>query len=69
MGSTFASGGSIEITMAAHVRGTSLAEYADSETAGTLEPERSTALLLMKGLGLLADSRGHHISSIDRESK
>jgi len=57
MGSTFASEGSIEITMAAHVQRTSLVEYADSETVGTLVPEPSTALLLMTGLGLLAHSR------------
>jgi hypothetical protein len=69
MESTFASGGSIEIVMATHVQGTSLVEYTDAETVGTLVPEPSTGLLLMTGLGLLAASRGQNISSIHRESK
>ena len=54
MESSFASGGSIEISMAAHVQGTSLVEFASSESVGSVVPEPSTGLLVMAGLCLLA---------------
>jgi hypothetical protein len=56
MASSFASGASIEIFMAAHVQGTSLVRSGDSETVGSVVPEPSTGLLLVVGLGLLARS-------------
>lgn len=57
LGSSFASGNSIEIFMAVHVQGTSLVESASSETLGSIVPEPSTGLLMMMGLALLGQSR------------
>jgi hypothetical protein len=58
--SSFASGGDIEINMAAHVQGTSLLTGASSETIGGIVPipEPSTGLLFLTGLmGLAAQRR------------
>lgn len=57
--STFASGGDIEISMAAHIQGTSLLTGASSETIGGFVPvpEPSTGLLVMGGLLALSARR------------
>ena len=55
MSSSFASGGTIQIDMAAHVQGTSAFAGATSETVGGVIPipEPSTGLLLLSGLTFL----------------
>ena len=55
--SSFASGGSIEIQLAAHVQGTELVAGATSETVGGVVPEPSTTLLLAFGLAGIAAER------------
>jgi hypothetical protein len=55
--STFASGGSIESQIAAHVQGTELFSNADSETVGGVVPEPATGLLAALGLAAMAALR------------
>lgn len=59
MASSFASGGSIEIHMAAHIQGTSLLTGATSETVGGIVPipEPSTGVLFVGGLVALSSER------------
>ena len=54
LGSSFASGDTIEVHMAAHIQGTSALTGATSETIGGLVPEPSTGLLVLSGLAMLA---------------
>lgn len=59
MESSFASGGDIEIHMAAHIQGTSILTGASSETVGGIVPipEPSTAVLFAAGLAALSEHR------------
>jgi len=55
--SSFASGGSIEAQLAAHVQGTDLFVGADSETVGGIVPEPATGALVALGLALIGSVR------------
>jgi hypothetical protein len=55
--SSFASGGSIESHMAAHVQGTELFSKVGSETVGGVVPEPATGLLAALGLAAMAALR------------
>ena len=62
METTLASGGSIEISFAAHVQGTSLFR-ADSETVGGLVPVPQPSSATLLGLGLVGIATGRRRSS------
>ena len=68
--SSFASGGSIESQLAAHVQGTELFVGADSETVGGVVPEPATGALLALGLASIGCvRRGRNRSDLRRSSR